>query len=322
MRRRQICSNILCIAALTLGGLCAAKEPYEQNAPKRKGMEVFAKPAKPTPEEQLTYAQHLESSGKLTAAIKQYRFLVLKWPETAQAPEAQLKRAQLLEKVEREEDAFDEYQQLINKYAGLFPYEEVPARQFAIAEALEVKRGSFLGFKTFKAPEKALPLYRAIVGNAPSWEKSGVAQFRVGEILSKQKKYEEAIEAYEVVVAKFSGTEYDRKATYAKSLCLLEISKENPHDEAALSNAYSGFNIFLQKFPASENSKTAFAQREALLEQLAESYYNKATYYDTIAHKPKAALLAYQELLSHFPTSKWTEKANSRIEALSKSGTE
>ena len=102
----------------------------------------------------------------------------------------------------------------------------------------------------------------------------------------------------------------------------VEISKENPHDAAALNNAFSAFNRYLQKFPGSDESKAAFATRDDLREKLAESYFNKAQFYDKIAGKPRAALLAYRELLTHFPTSKWTEKANSRIAFLSESGNE
>lgn len=320
---RGLCILVLTISAAILsGGTAGGREPFEQTAPQRKGMEVFAKPKKSTPSEQFIFAKELEAAGKTATAIKQYRYLVLKWPEVGEAPRAQLKRAQLLEKIGKPEDAFDAYQQLINKYAGLFPYEEVLQRQFAIAEAIENSRGSFLGIATFRTPERSLPLYRAIVGNAPSWERSGLAQFRVGEILKKRRKYEEAIMAYEIAEAKFPDTPYARKAAYGKALCLLEISKENPHDAAALNNAFSAFNRYLQKFPGSDESKAAFATRDDLREKLAESYFNKAQFYDKIAGKPRAALLAYRELLTHFPTSKWTEKANSRIAFLSESGNE
>jgi len=320
---RGPCILILTISAAILsGGTVEGREPFEQTAPQRKGMEVFAKPKKSNPGEQFIFANELEAAGKTEAAIKQYRYLVLKWPEVDEAPRAQLKRAQLLEKVGKPEDAFEVYQQLINKYAGLFPYEEVLQRQFAIAEAIETSRGKFLGIATFRTPERSLPLYRAIVGNAPSWEKSGLAQFRVGEILKEQRKYEEAIPAYETTEAKFPDTPYARKAAYGKALCLLEISKENPHDAAALNNAFAAFNRYLQKFPGSDKSKAAFATRDDLRDKLAESYFNKAQFYDRIAEKPRAALFAYRELLTHFPTSRWTEKANSRIAFLSKSGNE
>ena len=46
--------------------------------------------------------------------------------------------------------------------------------------------------------------------------------------------------------------------------------------------------------------------------------YDKARYYDLIAKKPKAALIAYRALVSQFPHSDWTGLAQIRIDALSK----
>ena len=58
--------------------------------------------------------------------------------------------------------------------------------------------------------------------------------------------------------------------------------------------------------------------RNTVLRQRAKLAYDKARYYDILAKKPKAALIAYRALVAQFPHSDWTGLAQIRIDALSK----
>ncbi len=42
-------------------------------------------------------------------------------------------------------------------------------------------------------------------------------------------------------------------------------------------------------------------------------YYERAIYYDSIAHRPRAALIAYSDFIKKFPKSDRSEEVNGRI---------
>ena len=85
-------------------------------------------------------------------------------------------------------------QYLIEYYAGSFPYEGVLERQFRIAQRVMTGRqGKLLFLPGFPAPERAVPMFRKIVENAPNWKKAPEAQYLVGVILEGNGEYAEAI---------------------------------------------------------------------------------------------------------------------------------
>lgn len=294
-----------------------SKNSYLTVEPPRKTLDFLAKPAKATPSEQLAYAQGLADDGKTKSALKQMRYLVLKWPESSEAPVAQLHRAQLLQAHENWDEAFEAYQFLMNKYAGQFPYDDVLDAQFQIANTVENGRARIFGIPAARAPERAIPLYQAIIANAPQWASSADAQYRIGSINQGNLDFEEAILAFEAVMGNYAGSDFERLATFAKAQCLDRLSRENPNDEAAAQTAWAAYNLYLQKFPKTDDAEEAFKRRDAIRASLAEGQYKKALYYDETVKSARAARIAYEELLEEFPNSAWTEVAQQRIRQLS-----
>ena len=74
--------------------------------------------------------------------------------------------------------------------------------------------------------------------------------------------------------------------------------------------------MYVNSYPNSEHHSEALEYRKALYRKRAKSVYDKALYYDRIARKPKAALLAYKRFAEQFPHSGWTTLAEIRIQEL------
>lgn len=280
-------------------------KPLPEKKVVKRGSRLFLKPAKATPREQLFYAYSLYTNDHIRAAARAYQALVFAWPDSnAEAAQAQLSYAKLMEIRRKYAQAFDEYQYLIEQYPGHFSFNEVIDRQFAIAEYLmNAKVGQHWFFPGFASPERALKLFETVVENAPSSERAPAAQYNVGYIRAQGKEWEEAVAAYALVQARYPLSPFAAKAAYQEAFCLYEIARRRPVDEDSAMTAYQALARFVRDYPTDENVGAAREHMKALDQQASDLAYGRASYYDHIAKKPKAALVAYKDYLRRFPAS-------------------
>lgn len=293
------------------------REDAEGRMPMKKPS-FLKRPDRATPAEQLAYADWLtqEKWGE-KAALKAYRNLVHAWHESPEAVTAQLAYAKLLEKMGDYVDAFDEYQYLIEYFAGRFPYEEVLDRQFRIAsEVMTRRRWKFFFMPGFKSPDRALPMFDKIAENAPKWKKAAVARFLVGLIHEENRDYEEAVRAYETIPYDYPDSEHAASAAFRRADCLRILAEKHPRDERSIRTAVTALAGFLRDYPKDERHAEAQKHRDALLARLEESCLQRAHYYDYKAHRPRAALIAYDTFIKTCPWSDRLEEVAKRMEAL------
>ena len=305
------------LLALWLVPLLAVAEPYEETAARKHWYNFWIRPAKDNPHDQLSYADQLRTAGRLRAAGKEYRLLTVFWPEAAEAPKAQLAYARTLDERRKWQDAFEEYTYLIEHYSGTFPYNEILQRQFEIAETvMTTRKAKFLFFPGFLAPERSVPMFEKILEHGPAWEKAPEAQYLIGLANELSLQYELAVAAYLSTQVRYPNSPFAEQAAYHRAMCLEHLAQSEPNNEAALDEAWSAVHQFVIRYPNSDKNSEALKLRDDLLRRRAHIAYNRATYYDTIAHQPKAALMEYQDFVRLFPHSDWTPQAQKRIEQL------
>lgn len=304
--------------ALGVFDALAAEKPYTETSG-RDGWYLFRRPRKKKPADQLAYADKLLEQGKERRAMRHYLALTRFWPESPEAAVGQYKYARLMDHRGNMLDAFDEYQRLFDRYTGLFPYDEVLNRQFELAgQIMNRRKGRFLFFPGFAAPERAAPLYEKIVGNGPQWEKAPEAQYLMGQAYEQALEYEQAIACYMVTQQRYPDSPFAAKASFRTAYCFYLLAQESPNNKQVLDNAWAALMLFLNTHPMAEDVAVAREYSRTLLRQRARLAYNTAIYYDRVEKRPAAALIAYQTLVREFPQSDWTEPAKLRIEALSK----
>lgn len=305
--------------AVTFLALAArAEKPYHETVGK-KGWWFFGKTARPTAAEQWAYADELDQAGRAGKAAKQYYRLVARWPQAPEAGPAQLRYARWIDGRGKLLHAFDEYQRLFDRFNGQFPFDEVLNRQFEIAEKLmTTKKGHFLVFPGFAAPERSIPLFEKIIANAPGSEHAARAQLLVGRAHELGKMYEEAIASYLTTLNRYPGTAMAEEAGFHAAKCYYRLALENANDEQLMENAWAAASVFIARYPKSENSLEAEVYRAELYDRRAALAFRRADFYDRIAKRPEAALLAYRAFLKQFPSSDQVETARARIEALEK----
>lgn len=277
------------------------------------------KPQKETPAAQLAHAARLEIKDQKKAAAKAYLALVCSWRDAPEASTAQYKYAIMLEELGKSENAFNEYQYLIENYPGKFDYNDVLDRQFKIANHLRTTpRGKFLFFGGFHAPERALPMYRTIAANAPNWERGGEVRYYMALIEEKSGNLKAAADSYEIVRSKYPKSEVAEDAAFRQGYCLYMEAKDKPRDEQGYRLALSALSMFVADHPESVNAREATEYLAEMKNTLAEIYYQRAEYYDKMAGKPDAAIIAYNDFIKNCPFAD-TElkiKVNERIKEL------
>lgn len=315
--------RMLMMAALALPLWAAAQEDLgiteeaREPAETRKRPGLLTRTAKDTPEAQLAYADTLRDEGQTRRAKKAYAALVAVWHGSAEAPAAQLAYARLQEDAGRYVRAFDEYQYLVDHFAGRFPYQDVIDRQFRIANVIMTKRwGAVWPLPGFLAPERALPLFETLVRNAPGGDRAAECQFTVGLIHEQGHDLDDAARAYEAVRTRYPARAQAEEAAFRQAFCRYDLARKSPRDDARCREALSALAAFLRDYPDSANSAEARRGRDALHARWVAMAYEQAVFYDRIARKPKAALIAYSDFVQKFPLTEQAKEAKERIAIL------
>jgi len=317
------------LTLLLIASAAAAQQSYRPPAddfesrsdgpakPDKKDGSIFRRPAKETPADQLAYARSLEENGRLRRAGNQYDALVHRWHFSEEAPAAQFAYARVLYERRRYERAFKEFQYMMHFYSGLFDFSVVLDYQLRIANHIMGQRWATFGvFPGFEAQERALPLFEAIIANAPNWEKTPAIRLMIGTIYENTGEYIKAVAAFESVFQHHPGSEEAQVAAFRKAICLADLSDKSPRDERRCREALSAWASFLASYPRSENREEASRRMDGLKERLEEMYYQRALYYDAIEKRPVSALIGYREFIKQFPSSERTPAVMQRIETL------
>lgn len=296
----------------------AKPRPAYEETEKEHSWLSFNRPARKDAESQLAWARHLQKKGELRKAGRAYRALVTTWPGSPQAALGQWGLAQTLDARGKLEDAFEEYNNLVTRFTGGFPYDTIVQRQFEIANAvMDKRRGGFLLFGGFKAPERAVPLFEKVVQNAPRAEFAPEASYLIGRAYELSGQLELAVVSYMTAQNRYPGTPWSAQAAFGRARTLVLLSEEAPNDEEALDQAWAAIVVYLNSYPQSEDTQLAQAYRENLYRRRAKAAYDKAVFYDRLAKRPAAAVHSYENFLKQFPNSEWTAVARTRMQELS-----
>lgn len=283
----------------------------------RHGWFSLTKPSESTPEAQFERAERFRESGSWAAAARAYHALVVTWPRSSKAGIAQQRYAEALAARGEYEDAFEQYDVLIDKYTGNFDYISIIEEQFKIArQVMNKRRGKWLMFGGWKAPERAIPQFESILRHAPRWEGAAEAQYLIANCYEQQGELEMAVVAYMSAFNRYPNSAFAEKASYGRAHCLYELSQSSPNDEESLEQAYAAMAVFINAYTQSEQIGVARECQKTLFRQRANICFKRAEFYDRIAKKPKAAVMSYENFVRRFPESDWTATARTRIRQL------
>ncbi len=285
----------------------------------KRGTHWYRYPQCETASAQMQLASRYNTEGRYRKAANAYQALVYAWPDSPEAPQAQLALAKVQEIRQLFAKAFDEYQYLFEYYPGQFDYQEILDRQNKIANYLmKTPKASFLFFPGFEAPERALPMYEKIIKNAPTGIHAATAQLNIGIIHEFNEEEEEAVSAYEILQNRYNAPDLIPQAAFREAHCLVKIHDNRPNDEDACNAARAALVQFISTYPGNEQVEQARGFLKDLNDRQAKRSYDLARYYQTIAHRPKAAVVAYEDYLRKYPDTTLAPSAKEQLDILKK----
>lgn len=277
-----------------------------------KGSDISASSSR----DQLELAKQMEAKGDYDNAYKAYKGLVRRWPLSFSAPEAQYKIAWLEEQKGEFWQAYKSYQKMLEKYPSSTFFEQAIEREFAIGNLYLAGEPQRL-WKIPLGPsmEKTIEIYETIIKNAPYGKYAALSQFKIGLANEKQKKFAEAVKAYNTLIDKYPGNDLVIDAQYQIGYAWMKASSEPEYDQSAAEKAIEAYQDFLVRYPASEKSAAAKSNIEMLSSRRVQGSLNIAQFYEKSGNL-KAAYIYYNEVVRENPNSQQAQIAKAKIDQL------
>ena len=234
-------------------------------------------------EDQYNTAQEFYDKHDYKTSLKAAKRVISQWPFSDFAPGAQYLSGRSYEAMNRDEKAFKEYQHLLDTYPTSEQYDDSLNRQFAIANKyLAGKKFRLWGlFPLYKSMKKTTEMYEGLIDNGPYSEVAPKAQMNIGAAKEKQKKFAEAVKAYEKAADKYNkqpGVVSD--ALYKAGMALLKEAKTAEYDQGAASKAIDVFTDFIALFPEDTRLEEARGHIDELRIEQARGSLMIARFYD------------------------------------------
>jgi len=269
-------------------------------------------------QELFSIAQEAEKNGNIGRAIKAYNHLWRKHPKDTLAPGAVFRAAELMEKTGDYMTAANTYRVIVGRYPSSPHFDEAIEAQFRIGEMyLSGRKMKLLGIPLFTSMDRAVDIFAAVVRTAPYGKYTARAQFDIGLARQKQGSNDAAIQAYQAVIDKFPNEPIAADAQYQIGYIWFEAARLGTNDQAATTNARTGFEDFLYKYPKSEKAATARENLKRLDQKSTVDAFKIAKFYDK-QKQYRAAVIYYNEVIREQPGSNASGEAKQRIEQIRK----
>jgi outer membrane protein assembly factor BamD len=269
-----------------------------------------------TPKDQLEQGKEFEKVRNWNDAMASYRMLLTRWPTSIHAGEAQFRIGYCQEQQRDYYKAFLSYQRVADSYQGFDKFDELIQRQFKIGNLfLAGERVKFLFIKTFPSMDRAVEIYEKVIKNAPFSEVAPSAQMAIGYAREKQKKFDDAVAAYQKLIEKYPRCSLVEEAYFNIGLAYFRAATRAEYDQDYANKAVEAFNEYRTKFPGGSKLDIARDHIAKVQSDQARGIFEVARFYDK-QKEFAAALVYYNELIARHPKSSYCEEAKQRVETL------
>jgi outer membrane protein assembly factor BamD len=266
--------------------------------------------------DQLELAHKLEAQGERDAALKAYKGLLRRWPLSFFAPEAQFRVGKILEEQANFNDAFTAFQKMVTKYPSSDYFEQALNEQYRIANLYLAGEPQ----RIWKIPvgpsmERTIEMYDRIIKNAPYGDYAPQCQFNIGLARENQRKYTDAVDAYQLVLDNYPTSSMAANAQYQIGYAWMKSSISGDYDLGATKKAVDAFQDYLVRYPNSDKAVQAQENIRKLSQKQTQGAFDVAKFYET-QHDSRAAFIYYNEVVREDPNSAQAQIAKKRIQEL------
>jgi outer membrane protein assembly factor BamD len=273
------------------------------------------------PKDQLELGKKYEGKKNWDDAIASYLYILRKWPTSEQAQEAQYRIGLCREGMRDFYKAFLSYQRAINKWPSHPRFEDMLERMFKIGNLfLAGERQKVWRIKTLPSMDKTVEIYEGLIRAGPQSKWAPQAQFNIGLAREKQRAYDEAVLAYQKLIDRYPDSLQVETAYYQIGAAYANASRRAEYDKSAADKAVEAFQEYLARYPQGDKAMEAKRTMAKVRAEQARGLYEIARFYDKQKKSP-AALIYYNDLITHFPDSKYTVVAKQRVEQATRAST-
>ena len=271
---------------------------------------------KPTPEDQLEYAQSFRDQGNCKKAMAEYKKLIRAYPRAKEASEAEYFIGQCLEDMHKPYEAYQAYQLVIDKYPFSERAAQIVGLQYNIANhLLENKDRSKWAETVVGSDDRVIEILRTVIKDAPYGKYAAIAQYKIGLYLKGKGMYQEARDEFEKTMNDYPNSEWAQASKFQIAMADKSRASDAQHEQKVASIAMEEFNEFVKTHPDSQLTPEAKEQMARLKEKEAENNFVIAKFYQKQKNL-KAARIYYKEVANNYADTSWGPKALAQLKMM------
>ncbi|MBN2483604.1 MAG: outer membrane protein assembly factor BamD [Candidatus Omnitrophica bacterium] len=272
-----------------------------------------------TPKLQLQKAKKELGSEDYKSAIKEFRKVLIHYPDAQEAAEAQYYIGRCWEGLDNPYQAFLEYQKVIDTYPNSQRIQEIAERMYHLGEYFFDREPSkWFGLSMYDFIEHpAIEIFKKIIEDAPYSDFAPSAQYKLGIIYAKLERFNEAKDTFQELLDNYPESEWAEAAKYQLALTSAQSSSGVDYDDAARKDALAQFQDFLKTHPETQLAAGAESQFNELRTEEAKKHFSTAQFYEK-QKKIESAIIYYEIVANKFADTEYAQRARERLEKIKK----
>lgn len=267
-----------------------------------------------TPFLQFKEAEDLFNEKNYKEAYHEFKKLLIHYPDSQEAADAQYYVGRCLEELGQPYQAFLAYEKVVSSYPNSQRINEVVEREYNIGEYfLNREPKKWLGVSVYDfVDHPSIEIFKKIVDDVPYSPYAARAQYKMGILLLKLGRYDEARDAFQKVGDNYPDSEWASPAKYQLAIATSKASGGADYDSTAVNEAARKLEEFVKNHPDAEISPQATAQLKELRNREAKKNFDIAKFYE-IQKQYKAAKTYYDIVIDRYPDSNYAVKAQEAL---------
>ena len=265
--------------------------------------------------ELMNQARNAEEAGSQRRALKQYKRVADRYPNSIYGAEALYRTGLIRQKRREYYKAFDAFQQMVQRYPNSEKFSQVIAEQYRIASLLLDGARSYMWgvIPGLKNREKAIEYFEQIVANAPYSDYAPLSLMNIARGHQRMDATEEAIDALDRMINNYPQNLLTPDAYLKLAQTHASLVDGAYYDQASTKAAITYYEDYLIQFPGDAGAGAAETGLADMKTMLAESKMILADYYYKYRRNYKAARVFYNEAITTFPDSPVAARARTML---------
>jgi outer membrane protein assembly factor BamD len=271
---------------------------------------------KPTPEDQLEFAQSFRDQGNCKKAMVEYKKLIKAYPRAKEAPEAEFYTGQCLEDMSKPYEAYQAYQLVIDKYPFSERAAQIVSLEYKIANHLLENKGRSKWAETVVgSDDRVIEILRTVIKDAPYGKYAAISQYKIGLYYKEKGLYQEARDEFEKTMNDYPNSDWAQASKFQIAMADTDRASDAQHEQKVASIAMDEFNDFVKTHPDSQLTPEAKEQMARLKDKEAENNFVIAKFYEKQKNL-KAARIYYKEVADNYADTSWGPKALAKLKII------